>query len=196
MRATRTLTVLGLLTTATWSVGSTMAPAATAPETQAATDPKGDVRSPLDLTRVALSRAADGRLRASLTVAAAWTGSDLLSDTGGPGSLCLKAWTTTVPPDTTPDYLICTTANADGALRGSILKQRANKLPERTGGADVSRPSARTVTLRFSQTAIGKPATLYAAAETTRPGCPRGSCIDLAPDAPKTLKLELRKATT
>ena len=62
--------------------GSTIAPAATAPETQAATDPKGDVRSPLDLTRVALSRAADGRLRASLTVAAAWTGSDLLSDTG------------------------------------------------------------------------------------------------------------------
>jgi hypothetical protein len=197
-RATRTLATLGLLTTGAWSVGSTLAPAATAPETQAATDPKGDVRSPLDLTRVAISRAADGRLRASLTAAAAWTGSDLLSDTGtgGPGSVCLKAWTTTVPPDTTPDYLICTTANADGALRGSILKQRANKLPERTGGADVSRPSARTVTLRFSQTAIGKPATLYVAGETTRPGCPRGSCIDLAPDAPKTLKLELRKATT
>lgn len=195
-RATRTLTTLGLLTMAAWSLGSTVTPAATAPDTQAATDPKGDVRSPLDLTRVALSRAADGRLRASLTVAAAWTGSDLQSAAGPPGSLCLKAWTTSMPPDTTPDYLICTTANADGALRGSILKQRANKLPERTGGADVSRPSTRTVTLRFSQTAIGKPATLYVAAESTRPGCPRGSCIDLAPDAPKTLKLVLRKATT
>jgi len=33
------------------------------------------------------------------------------------------------------------------------------------------------------------------AGETVRPGCPRGSCIDLAPDAPKTLKLVLRKAT-
>jgi hypothetical protein len=196
--ATRTLATLGLLTMAAWSVGSTMAPAATAPETEAATDARGDVRSPLDLTRVAVSRAADGRLRASLTVASAWSGTDLLSESGvgGPGSLCLKAWTTVAPPDTTPDYLICTTANADGALRGSILKQRANKLPERIGGADVSRPSARTVTLRFSQTAIGKPATLYAAAETTRPGCPRGSCIDLAPDAPKTLKLVLRKTTT
>ena len=211
----RTLATLGLLTTAAWSVGATIAPAATAPETQAATDAvtsvahaaaaptvqaatdaKGDVRSPLDLTRVAVSRAADGRLRASLTVATAWTGSDLQSESGPPGSLCLKAWTTTAPPDTTPDYLICTTANADGALRGSILKQRANKLPERTGGADVSRPSSRTVTLRFSQTAVGKPATLYVAAESTRPGCPRGSCIDLAPDAPKTLKLVLRKATT
>jgi hypothetical protein len=203
-RAKLAVVTLGLMTTMAWSVGSTIAPAATAPETQAATDPKGDVRSPLDLTRVAISRAADGRLRASLTAAAAWTGSDLLSDAGtggvggvgGPGSLCLKAWTTTAPPDTTPDYLICTTANADGALRGSILKQRANKLPERTGGADVSRPSTRTVTMRFSQTAIGKPATLYVAAETVRPGCPRGSCIDLAPDAPKTLKLVLRKATT
>jgi hypothetical protein len=196
-RATRTLTTLGMLTLAAWSLASTIAPAANAPDTQAATDPKGDVRSALDLTRVAVSRAADGRLRASLTVAAAWTGTDLLSESGGgPGSLCVKAWTTTAPPDTTPDYLICTTANADGALRGSILKQRANKLPERTGGADVSRPSARTVTLRFSQTAIGKPATLYAAGETTRPGCPRGSCIDLAPDAPTTLKLVLRKATT
>jgi hypothetical protein len=51
------------------------------------------------------------------------------------------------------------------------------------------------VTLRFSQTAIGKPATLYVAAETTRPGCPRGSCIDLAPDAPKTLTLKLRSTT-
>jgi hypothetical protein len=198
--ALRSLVTLGMLTFAAWSMASTVVPAATAPETQAVTDAKGDVRSPLDLTRVALSRATDGRLRASLTVAAAWSGSDLLSDTGGgggggPGSLCLKAWTTAEPPDTTPDYLICTTANADGALRGSILKQRANKLPERTGGADVSRPSTRTVTLRFSQTAIGKPATLYVAGETTRPGCPRGSCIDLAPDAPKTLKLVLRKAT-
>ena len=65
--ATRTLMTVGLLTVTAWSVGSTIAPAATAPETQAATDPKGDVRSPLDLTRVAVSRAADGRLRASLT---------------------------------------------------------------------------------------------------------------------------------
>ena len=184
-RAKLALAKLGLLTMAVWSVGSTIAPAATAPDTQAATDAKGDVRSPLDLTRVAVSRAADGRLRASLTAAAAWTGSDLLSDTGGPGSLCLKAWTTTVPPDTTPDYLICTTANADGALRGSILKQRANKLPERTGGADVSRPSTRTVTLRFSQTAIGKPATLYVAGETVRPGCPAAAASTSRPMRPR-----------
>ncbi|HWI71782.1 MAG TPA: hypothetical protein VNT55_07490 [Baekduia sp.] len=171
-----------------------VAVAATAPKPQVVTDAKGDVNG-LDLTRFALARGADGRLRASLTLAAAWEGKDLLTETGPPGSLCVKAWTTAAPPDVTPDYLICVTGQADGTLRGSILKTRANKLPERTGAASLSRPSERTVTLRFSQTAIGKPATLYAAAETTRPGCPRGSCIDLAPDAPKTLTLKLRSTT-
>lgn len=168
------------------------APAA-APKPQAATDPKGDVRSPLDLTRVSLARSSDGRLRASITLADGWDGDDLVADSGNPGSICLKLWTTTAPPDTTPAYLVCVTADKEGELRGSILQARANKLPARTGGADVTRPSERTVTLRFSQTAIGKPATLYAAAEATRPGCPRGSCVDLAPDAPKTLTLKLQQ---
>jgi hypothetical protein len=186
------MAVLGVLAAGATAAVTAVALAATAPAPQTTTDVKGDVSSTLDLTRFVLARGSDGRLRASLTVVADWDGSDLLSATGPPGSLCVKAWTTTVPPDTTPDYLICATAQADGQLRGSVLKQRANKLPERTGGAVVSRPSARTVTLRFSQTAIGRPATLYVAAETTRAGCPRGSCIDLAPDAPKTLKLVLR----
>jgi hypothetical protein len=191
-RATTTMAVLGLLAAGATAAVTAVALAATTPAPQTTIDAKGDVSSTLDLTRFVLARGADGRLRASLTVAADWDGSTLLSATGPPGSLCVKAWTTTVPPDTTPDYLICATAQADGQLRGSVLKQRANKLPERTGSAVVSRPSTRTVTLRFSQTAIGKPATLYVAAETTRAGCTRGSCIDLAPDAPKTLKLVLR----
>jgi hypothetical protein len=190
----RRATALLVAVTALAVAGATVALAAVTTKPQTAKDPRGDVRSPLDLTTVTVARGSDGRLRASLTLAAAWDGEDLLSATGPPGSACLKAWTTTVPPDTTPDYLICVTARTDGDLRGSILKARANKLPERTGGADVSRPSERTVTLRFSQSAIGRPATLYAAAETTRPGCPRGSCIDLAPDAPKTLTLKLREA--
>ncbi|WCB95565.1 hypothetical protein DSM104299_04314 [Baekduia alba] len=182
-----TLALLGVL-------GVAAALAATAPpKPQVATDAKGDVRSPLDIKRVSLSRSADGRLRASITLTDPWDAKDLLADSGPPGSVCLKAWTTTAPPDTTPDYLACATADKDGELRGSILQERANKLPARTGSADVTRPSDATVTLRFSQTAIGKPATLYAAAETTRPGCPRGSCIDLAPDAPKTLTLKLQE---
>jgi len=106
--------------------------------------------------------------------------------------VCLKVWTVSEPPDTAPDYLVCTTADADGKLRGSVLHERANKLPERVASATISRTSTRTVLLRFSQSAIGRPATLHVAAESTRPGCPRGSCIDTAPDAPAALELILR----
>jgi hypothetical protein len=194
-RMTGTIAALGLAAAgAGVGFGASLALGAVTTDPQTTTDPKGDVRSALDLTTFTFARGADGRLRASITLATAWEDEALLSETGVPGSVCVKAWTTAAPPDVTPDYLICATAQADGTLRGSILEQRANKLPERTGGADVSRPSKRTVTLRFSQTAIGKPATLYVAAETTRPGCTRGSCIDLAPDPAKTLKLTLREA--
>jgi hypothetical protein len=169
--------------------------ATTTPRPQVATDARGDVGDgDLDLTRVSLKRTSDGRLQASLTLAADWTPRDLLASSGPPGSLCLKAWTTTTPPDTTPDWLVCATADRTGALRGSILQVRANKLPARTGGADVSQPSARTVTLRFSQAALRSPDKLYVAAEATRPGCTRGSCIDLAPDAPKYLTFKLRES--
>jgi hypothetical protein len=159
-----------------------------------ATDAAGDVKSSLDLRRVALARGSDGRLRASLTLAADWDGNALLAGSNPPGSICLKTWTTAAPPDTVPDYLVCATADARGALRGSVLHERANKLPERVAGADVSRPSARTVTLRFSQAAIGSPATLNVAGESTRPGCTRVSCVDTAPDAPKTLTFKLKAA--
>src|SRR5918911_3504975 len=73
--------------------------AATAPKPVVAHDPRGDVRSTLDLTRFSLARAADGRLRAALTLAAAWDAGDLTAKSGPPGSLCVKLWTTSVPPD-------------------------------------------------------------------------------------------------
>jgi hypothetical protein len=177
------------------AAGAAVAPAATAPKPVAAPDPKGDVRSPLDLTRVAVARGVDGRLRASLTLAAAWDADALKAAGGPPGSVCLKTWTVSKPPDAVPDYLVCATVGKDGDLRGSVLHERANKLPERVAAAQVTRPSERTVTLRFSQSAIGSPATVQAAAETTRPGCPRASCIDTAPDAPATLVLKLRAAS-
>ena len=186
---------LGLaLVAALVGTGAVGAAAATAPKPVKSADPKGDVTSTLDLTRVSLTRGSDGRLRASMTLAAEWDRKALVAGTGPPGSVCLKAWTTTAPPDTTPDYLVCVTADAKGVLRGSVLHERANKLPERVASADVSRPSARTVTLRFSQSALGSPARLFVAAESTRPGCPRLSCIDTAPDAPKTLPFTLKAA--
>jgi hypothetical protein len=176
------------------ATGAVGAFAATAPKPVKSADPKGDVTSTLDLTRVSLTRGSDGRLRASVTLAAEWDGKALLAETGPPGSVCLKTWTTTAPPDTTPGYLVCVTADAKGVLRGSVLKERANKLPERVAAADVSRPSGRTVTLRFSQSALGSPAKLFVAAESTPPSCTRVSCIDTAPDAPKALAFTLKTA--
>ena len=57
----------------------------------------------------------------------------------------------------------------------------------------MSRTSRRTVTLRFAQSAVGRPARIRFAGETTRPGCVRTSCIDTAPDAPRTATLVLRR---
>jgi hypothetical protein len=160
-------------------------------------DAKGDVRSTLDLTRFSLARGSDGRLRASITLAAAWDGAALVASKGGPpGSICLKLWTHADPPDAPPDYLVCVTAAKDGTLRGTVLRERANQLPAAEGKAALSRPSERTVTMRFSQTVIRRPADVDVAAESTRPGCPRGSSIDTAPDAPKTGRLHLRKQAT
>ncbi|QEC49919.1 hypothetical protein FSW04_21690 [Baekduia soli] len=191
----RPLVILGCAAAA--GAGATVAAlAATTPRPVVTADPKGDVRGSLDLTRFSLARGSDGRLRASLTLAVAWKDDALSADSGPPGSVCAKLWTVSVPPDAPPDYLVCATTDDKGHLRGSVLRERANKLPERVGAAVVSRPSTRTVSLRFSQSVIGRPATVQAAAETTRPGCPRSSCIDTAPDAPATLTLTLRATTT
>lgn len=190
----RRAVVLGAVLAAAVPVGAAMAATTPPSKTVVQKDAAGDVNGALDLRQLVFARGSDGRLRASLTLAGSWDADDLLSDDGPPGSLCLKVWTASTPPDQTPDYLVCVTAQADGDLRGSILKERPNQLPERTSAPTLTRPSERTVTLRFSQTAIGKPATVRVQAETTRAGCPRGSCIDLAPDAGKFLTLKLRES--
>jgi hypothetical protein len=192
----RAACVVGVVVAA-FGAGTALAATSTSTSrSQVATDPRGDVGdNDLDLTRVSLKRTSDGDLQASLTLAADWDGRDLLASSGPPGSLCLKVWTKSTPPDTTPGWLVCATADRTGALRGSILQERANKLPARTGGADVTQPSDRTVTLRFAPSALGSPTKLYAAAEATRPGCTRGSCTDLAPDAPRYLTFKLGEST-
>src|SRR3954462_1470297 len=81
--------------------------AASAPKPVAASDAKGAVRSALALTRVSLGRGADGRLRASLTLAGAWDGDALLATGGPPGSICVKLWTTAKAPDAPGDHPAC-----------------------------------------------------------------------------------------
>jgi hypothetical protein len=151
-----------------------------------------DTAGGLDLTRVQLQRAADGRLRAALTLAAPWRMRDLPAEDGPPGSLCLRMWTRTEPPAAPPDYLLCVTADARARhMRGSLLVERDGEL-RRMAGARLARSSVRTVVARFSQTAIGRPARIRFAAEATSPGCARLMCIDTAPNAPATATLTLR----
>ncbi len=94
---------------------------------------------------------------------------------------------------------MCVTATSNGQrLRGAVLRERTNNFPERVAGATVTRSSKRTVVVKFSQSSIGKPATVRFAAESTRAGCSRTSCVDAAPNVPKvgTLKLREPSATT
>jgi len=161
-------------------------------------DPRDAVRDGLDLTRVQLGLGRDRRLRAALTLAADWTAGDLLAASGPPGSLCLRLWTGDASPrGTRPDHLVCVSAagDADDAeLRASVLRERDEGLPERVAPATVTRASDRTITVRFSQTSIGHPARVRFAGEATRPGCPRVSCVDTAPNSPRTATLRLRNS--
>src|SRR4051794_2136342 len=183
------------LATATAVAACALATAAAAPaatvDAVVVPDPV-DTAGGFDLTRVQLGRAADGRLRVALTLAAPWRVRDLPADDGPPGSLCLRMWTTTTDPGTFPDFLLCVTADARGRhLRGAVLVERDGRL-QRVAGAALARSSLRTVVARFSQSAIGRPARVRFAAEATPPGCPRPACVDTAPNAPTVATLTLR----
>jgi hypothetical protein len=155
-------------------------------------DARDGDRNGLDLTRVQLARAADGRLRAALTLAAPWRTRDLPAREGPPGSLCLRLWSRSEPVVSAPDHLVCITSDARGRdLRGSVLQEADGEL-RRIAGATLARTSGRTVTMRFAQSAVGRPASLRFSAEVTSPGCDRPACVDVAPDPPVVSTLRLR----
>ena len=156
-----------------------------------------DTAGRLDLTRVSFGRAPDGRLRAGFTMASTWDSDDLVAASGPPGSICLRLWATGPAGSTPPDYLVCVTARPEGRrLSASVMREREGGPPERVADAAVGRASRRSVVVRFAQTAVGRPAVLRFAAETTRAGCRRLSCIDTAPDAPATRRLVLRRGSS
>jgi hypothetical protein len=169
-----------------------VAPAAGTPRPVAVKDARDAGAGAPDLTRVQLGMASDGRLRAALTLAADWVAHDLLDGNGPPGSLCLRLWTKTDPGAAPPDFLACITAADDETARGTVLQNRAGQPPLKVATAVVGRTSVRTATLRFSLSAIGAPSRIRFAAEATKPGCARVSCVDTAPDAPTTATLRLK----
>ena len=159
-------------------------------------DSASDGRGKLDLVRVALGPRNDGQLRGEITMEKAWTTADLREGGGQSGSICLQLWTARVPGDAPPDYLVCATPAPEGdELRGRVLRDRSNGLPRQVAAATVSRPTSRTVYLRFAPPAIDRPAEIRFAGEavTRAAKCPRPlGCRDTAPDAPGTRNLTLR----
>jgi hypothetical protein len=188
-RARRSLLAAGVAALAL----SATAPAAATPAPVVVKDAKDAVAGAPDLTRAQIGLASDRRIRLALTLAAPWQPKDLIAGEGPPGSLCVRLWTVTKPGTTPPDYLACATARADGeTMRGTVFKTHAGEQMTTAGPAIVGRTSDRTMTLRFSQTVVGRPKTIDFIAEATKPGCGRVSCVDTAPEAPKTATFKLR----
>jgi hypothetical protein len=154
------------------------------------TDGNDAANGVVDITRVSVGAASKSRIKVNLRASQNWDANDLLASSGPPGSMCLKMWTTSEPPDQTPDYLLCVTATKDEELRASLLRVSANRLPKRVARATLDQ-SDRSVTLMFKQKSIGNPSVIRFAGESTRPGCIKANCIDLAPNAPKTGRLKL-----
>jgi len=158
-------------------------------------DPRADVSGPLDLARVSLQRASDGRLRAAVSFAAKITPRTLLASSGPPGSACLRIWTA-VNPDpaaTRPDRLVCITARSEDELRGGVYEVTGPELPKRLADASVRRSTTgRNVVIRFTQSSLGRPRRIRFAVEATQPGCERPSCIDTLPDAGAVKGFRLR----
>ena len=154
-------------------------------------DRKGDVRGPLDIVRVAMSKRTDGSLRGELTMRRAWEDADV-----GGGSLCLRFYVKTDPESQAPEYLVCATPAAGGTLAGRVLRNSANGLPRTVGGAFVTRPTTRSVHFGFDPGLIRNPAELRFSGESVWRGsrCPvTTGCRDLAPDAPDARKFRLRR---
>jgi hypothetical protein len=189
-RARRALLAAGACALALAAV----APAAQTPSPTVVKDAKGDVSAAPDLTRAQLGLASDRRVRAAITLADGWQPKDLMANEGPPGSICVRLWTVTKPGAAPPDFLVCATAREDGeTMRGSVFKSAPGGALTKVAPAIVGRTSDRTMTLRFSQTVIGRPATIQFIAEATKPGCDRVSCVDTAPDAPKTATFKVRE---
>ena len=163
-------------------------------------DSPRDGRGALDIVRVALGRTTDGRLRGEVTMEDGWSTADLRAARGPSGSICLKLYVKREPGEEPPDWLVCATPAAAGdELRGRVLRDRSNGLPRQVAAATVTRPTERTVYLRFAQSAINRPASLRFAAEavTRARRCPRPlGCRDTGPDAPGSGNLTLRSTSS
>ena len=77
-------------------------------------------------------------------------------------------------------------------MRGTVFKTQPGEELSKAGPAIVGRTSDRTMTLRFSQTLVGRPEDDRLHRRGDKPGCTRVSCVDTAPEAPKTATFRIR----
>ena len=158
-------------------------------------DKTKDVSGVLDLQKGSLKLADDGRLRVVVTFVGKIDPRTMLARNGPPGSVCLKVWTDedADPAAARPDRLVCVTPRSRDELRASVFEQTGPGLPKLSGSASVRvNKSARSLVLRVSQSALGRPAMIRFAIESTRPGCERVSCVDEAPDGGAVRRFRLR----
>ncbi|MGI8593019.1 MAG: hypothetical protein ACR2ML_01375, partial [Solirubrobacteraceae bacterium] len=92
MSPARAARLVGGLSAATALVASVAAFAAPGDPVVARDD--DDVSSTLDLAATMLSQSESGRMRATVTSWEGWTPGDLVAESGPPGSVCVKLWTT------------------------------------------------------------------------------------------------------
>ena len=193
-RSTRRLLVAAGCAAATAAIVVSAALGA-ASSTIVLTDARDDVSGALDLTRVSLQRASDGRLRAALSFAEKVSPKSMLASSGPPGSACVRIWTApdADPASMRPDRLACVTARSDDEFRGGVYEVTGAALPERVASAAVKlTASATSIVLRFTQSSIGRPERMRFAVESTRPGCERATCIDTVPAGGATRTFRLR----
>ncbi|MEA2143344.1 MAG: hypothetical protein QOI64_1774 [Solirubrobacteraceae bacterium] len=179
----RRLLAAGICASVCAALVASAAPATTS-RTSILTDERGDVSGPLDLTRVSLLRASDGRLRVALSFADKLTPKAMLASSGPPGSACVRIWTAADadPASMRPNRLACVTARSDDEFRAGVYEVTGAALPKRVAGAAVKLTASGTsIVLRFTQSSIGRPQRFRFAVESTRPGCERAACIDTVP---------------
>jgi hypothetical protein len=194
-RTRRRALALASLTAALAAIAVGVVSAASPDGSRRTTGFDGAAASPLDLQRVGLRRASDGRLRTAVTFAGRVSASTLLARSGPPGSVCLRIWTDARadPRASRPDRLVCVTARSADALRAGVFEQREPGLPRRVAPASVrANASGRSLIVRVAQSALGRPQVIRFAVESTRPGCERPACVDTAPDGGAVRRMRLR----
>ena len=135
-------------------------------------DSASDGRGKLDIVRVALARATTAACAARSRWRRRGRPPTCATAAGPSGSICLQLYTKRAPgedPRRLPRLRDARRRSGD-ELRGRVLRDRANGLPRQVGAATVTRPTARTVYLRFAQSAIERPASVRFAGEAVTRG--------------------------